>query len=298
MAANREIELYLSGSKATGLLLYGHYGMPLKEEGLSIAASLLETNKERLEVHPDFLLLERGKDEKTLGVDSLQELFSKAALKPALGDIMVILIHNMDAMTEQAQNKLLKTLEDNTNVRIIATANDIDKVLPTIKSRVRQIHFYPMTQRKFKEWCEESPYTFSEELYIITHGCPGVIEAYLEVVDIFKEIKNAYEDIKVETIFSILHLLKEKDSESYHTCYPQLIFNLWEYLGFLVKNSLIQEKTFHRQCNYTTRQLQNAISVVSTQMAACKQNSYQKDVFFLGIVNFVESLKGGLNNGK
>ena len=48
MAINREIELYLSGSRTTGLLLFGHKGMPLKEEGMKIAASLLNTNTNML----------------------------------------------------------------------------------------------------------------------------------------------------------------------------------------------------------------------------------------------------------
>lgn len=291
--ANRELELYLAGAKSTGLLIYGHLGMPLKEEGLNIAASLLNTEKARLEVHPDFLLLERGKDEKSLGVDSLKELFLKATLKPAMGDIMVILIHNIDYMTEQAQNKLLKTLEDNANVRIIATANDIDKVLSTIKSRVRQIHFYPLTQVEFKKWCEENKYSYSEELYIVTHGCPGVIEEYAEVVDIFKNIRKSFEENRIENLFSLLHLLKEKDGESFYNCFPQLIPNLWEYLGFLAKNSLILQRVFHEHSIYNTNCLQDAIDVVSTQMSNCKQHSYQKDTFFLGIVNYVEALKGG-----
>ena len=291
--ANKELELYISGSKSTGVLLYGNKGMPLKEEALSLAASLLNTTKEKLSVHPDFLLIEREKDAKYLGVDSLNDLFVKIALKPAFGTFIVILIHNIDFMTEQAQNKLLKTLEDNLSVRIITTANDVDKVLPTIKSRVRQINFYPLTKTDFKNWCENNSYSYSEELYFVTRGCPGIIEEYEEVVTVFKALGNAYEEHSVKNFYQILHLLKEKDSENFFAIFPDVVPNLWDYLGYLVKCSLINQRLYHTIPKYKNEYLEKAILVVSKQMSAYKQPSYQKDTFFLGIVDFVEALTGG-----
>ena len=44
---------------------------------------------------------------------------------------------------------------------------------------------------------------------------------------------------------------------------------------------------------HSIQSLISAGDIVAFQMTACKRHSYQKDSFFLGIVDFVETMNGG-----
>ncbi|WP_448564283.1 hypothetical protein [Thalassotalea ganghwensis] len=88
--------------------------------------------------HPDHLLI--NEEERFISVDLIRRLttfFEKTAL---IGERQVALVLNAEKMTESAANALLKTLEEPTNNSfIILTTSDVERLLPTIRSRCRTI---------------------------------------------------------------------------------------------------------------------------------------------------------------
>lgn len=86
--------------------------------------------------HPDVLYIE---DEK-LGVESTKQIREFLKLKPYQSDTRVVFILNAHNFTQDAQNSLLKTLEEPPqSTLIVLGGNTADAFLPTVKSRCQII---------------------------------------------------------------------------------------------------------------------------------------------------------------
>jgi hypothetical protein len=77
----------------------------------------------------------------SLGVDQAREVVSRASLAPVEADRSVFLFPDAGAMTEQAANALLKTLEEPTaEVVFLLVAESEEDFPPTVASRCRTVH--------------------------------------------------------------------------------------------------------------------------------------------------------------
>ena len=96
--------------------------------------------------HPDVKTL---RPEKSLGVDGMRELIAGVQLRAFEGGVKAVLLERADRMTVQAQNCLLKTLEEPPAGTLFFLLTDTPSaLLPTIVSRCRTVHFYPLTQEQ------------------------------------------------------------------------------------------------------------------------------------------------------
>ena len=86
--------------------------------------------------NPDYIVV----DKPSILVDDILEILEDAELKPMIYPYKVILIKNAESVNEIAQNKLLKTLEEpNRSTIFILTTTSEEKLLPTVKSRLKKI---------------------------------------------------------------------------------------------------------------------------------------------------------------
>lgn len=96
--------------------------------------------------HQDFIQVEPGGKSRTIGVDAIHQLAASAALGPVLSPFKVCLIDEAHTMREDAQNSLLKLLEEPPDYWLfILVADDREKLLPTIRSRVMELRFDPLS---------------------------------------------------------------------------------------------------------------------------------------------------------
>ena len=80
------------------------------------------------------------KDNKSIVVEDINEIVSDSIQRPMDGEYKVYILKNFDKATVQAQNKILKTLEEPPhNVVFILTCSNLGNVLPTISSRVKRV---------------------------------------------------------------------------------------------------------------------------------------------------------------
>ena len=92
----------------------------------------IEMNK-----NPDLLIL----DKLNLQVADIEKLIADVQLKPMIYDYKIVFITNAEGINETAQNKLLKTLEEpNPQVIFVLTCTNVEKLLPTIKSRLNKYY--------------------------------------------------------------------------------------------------------------------------------------------------------------
>lgn len=95
--------------------------------------------RNQINKNPDLLIL----DKPTLQVVDIQGLIDDVQLKPMVYKYKVVFITNADGINQIAQNKLLKTLEEpNPQVIFVLTCTNVEKLLPTIKSRLTK-HYVP-----------------------------------------------------------------------------------------------------------------------------------------------------------
>lgn len=88
--------------------------------------------------HPDHVVLDSAKE--TIGVDPVRDLSAEVAIRPYEGAVRTILLPTADKLTIQAQNALLKTLEEPPGHAVFfLLAENRDRLLPTILSRCMEI---------------------------------------------------------------------------------------------------------------------------------------------------------------
>ena len=95
--------------------------------------------------HPDVFLLKPEKEGASIGIDRIRALIRDIGLKPYEANKKVYIIDDADAMTQEASNALLKTLEEppSGSVIILVTENT-NLLLPTIVSRSQGVRFFSL----------------------------------------------------------------------------------------------------------------------------------------------------------
>ncbi len=96
------------------------------------------------------------KTDKILVADA-NEIVAEAYVRPVNLPYKIFLLQNFDNATEEAQNKLLKILEEPPqNVYFFISAKSEEKVLPTIKSRCEKIKILPLQAEEISKICTDT----------------------------------------------------------------------------------------------------------------------------------------------
>ncbi len=100
---------------------------------------------------PDFLSI--LPDGQNIRISQIKELNRKLSFAPVTGGYRVCVIHQAEAMNDEAANSFLKTLEEPPprNILILKATEHLD-LLPTIVSRCQQVPFQPLPGREIKDW--------------------------------------------------------------------------------------------------------------------------------------------------
>ena len=173
---------------------------------LRFVANLLKIDVQKLRSHPEVIFAEKAFDKKKkeyknyIGVEEIRLLTQRLALSSFSGGTKVAIIENAELMNTQAQNALLKTLEEPSGkTLIILVANRPEALLQTILSRVVHLRFGLVARDTI---CKELETTIiketAHELAGISAGRPGIAKELLD-----KEKREAYSDA-LEEAFNFL----------------------------------------------------------------------------------------------
>jgi len=97
-------------------------------------------------VHPDVVALEPG-ESGVIKIDQAREVIAAAAYRPFEGRRRLVIVDPADALNVDAQNALLKTLEEPppSSTFVLVTARP-DVLLPTVQSRCQRVRFGRLTE--------------------------------------------------------------------------------------------------------------------------------------------------------
>ncbi|MDR1701019.1 MAG: DNA polymerase III subunit, partial [Lachnoclostridium sp.] len=113
--------------------------------------------------HPDVIWI--TKEKSGYGVEEIRNQLNKVVyMKPFSSRYKIFLITEAETMTEAAQNALLKTIEEPPEYAvIILMTNNINRLLPTVRSRCMNLEFGPITTSAIEEYLLKH-YPISEDL--------------------------------------------------------------------------------------------------------------------------------------
>ncbi len=108
--------------------------------------------------HADFFSTEKKFDEtknqfkNALDVEEVRKIAPFLRMTSSEGGWRIVIVDDADSMTRNAQNALLKILEEPPpNAVLILVAHNAGGLIPTIRSRAHYIHFRPLTDNVMKD---------------------------------------------------------------------------------------------------------------------------------------------------
>jgi DNA polymerase III delta' subunit len=117
----------------------------------------------------------------------VRELVEDLSLMPMEGGARVAIVEGAHRMTEDAQNALLKTLEDApSGVVIVLCADEEDRLLPTIRSRCQRIRLGTLGGRDIEGWLTDrglADAPAAARAARLADGRPGLALAYARAPD-------------------------------------------------------------------------------------------------------------------
>ena len=182
--------------------------------------------------HPDFMIID-SEDNKSIKIGQIRFLQEQIAEKPIISSRKVYIINNSDLMTVEAQNCLLKTLEEPPEyATIILVLSNENKLLNTIKSRCTKINFHDISKEDLMKFASQNNITITNTLLDICGGSINKLITLKDDAETYSTLDNILNDFSKKDIVDIWNeseiLYKSKDN----------IANLLDYFNIYFFNKL------------------------------------------------------------
>ena len=167
--------------------------------------------------HPDFHVIEP--DGSGIKIEQIRMLQNKILEKPIKSNKKVYIIDNSETMTKEAQNCLLKTLEEPPEyAMIILICSNENLLLNTIQSRCTKINFQRISNEELKKYIIENELieNISKSMLETLDGSIGKAYELKEMQSLYENIRPIFENIetydKIDIIRKTDVLYKSKDN--------------------------------------------------------------------------------------
>ena len=206
--------------KSHSYLFLGTAGIGKKEIAKEFAKMILCLNEKKYCNHcksciefdsnnnPDFQMVEP--DGNSIKIEQIRQMQRKIIEAPIISQNKVYIINDADLMTIEAQNCLLKTLEEPPEfVTIILIGSNENNFLSTIKSRCTIIKFQDIENSQIKDYLENKyDIKVSDNLLEIFGGSIGKAEKLKDKQELYNSIIEIIENIEN---LDIIDLFKRAD---------------------------------------------------------------------------------------
>lgn len=248
LIGNEKVKELLTKSINTNTILHSYLFVGIEGIGKSLFAKefaksilCLEENKycmkctSCLEIennnHPDFMQIEP--DGNSVKIEQIRFLQQKIAEKPIISKNKVYIINNADSMTKEAQNSLLKTLEEPPEYAvIILIASNESNLLNTIKSRCTKIAFQTIENEKIERYIKENvSENVTKSMIDMCGGSIGKALKLKEGQEIYEELEKLVQNLDTKDLIDIMNNteLFSKSKEN--------IYEILDYLNIILYNT-------------------------------------------------------------
>lgn len=233
-----------SGTSHQAYIFEGPEGLNVMESAKLFAASLTCKNPAtapcidcdicRLSysnTNPDIVYI-TTEDKKSIGVDAVREMSKDVYIKPFSAEKKVYIIEDGMALTDEAQNAMLKILEEPPEyaVFIIITTSSA-KLLPTVLSRCTKVRFTPLSRERMQKYIEEKYKDLSIDVDFLIRFSQGIPKKADDIIN-----DADFEPLRQESFRMIIPLLSKHKISAYQVSdflennkdRAELILDLWE----------------------------------------------------------------------
>jgi len=166
--------------------------------GLPCGTCRICVQVERMQ-HPDLSVVQAETLGGVLKVEQVRELQRQLSLAPYEAAYRIALLLRFDEANDNAQNALLKTLEEpNDKVILLLTAELPENMLPTIVSRCELLHLHPAPMQALSAALIEKEKLSSDQSRLIAHiagGRPGYALRLCQEPDLMERRKLWLDDL-------------------------------------------------------------------------------------------------------
>ena len=183
----------------------------------------------------------------SFGVDDVREIIDEVNKKPFEGDKKVMIIHQGNKLTIQAQNALLKTIEEPpTEVYIIILCESLELILDTIKSRCEIYKLTPLTKDELYKYIAIKGYDYSEEekasAIAFSEGIPGRIDRYFSDTEL-QELRDKIVDLLLQLTNNEIEAILEKEEQL--VSYKQNKEEVINVLSSFIRDILVNKEVYN-----------------------------------------------------
>ena len=212
----------------------------------------IETNN-----NPDHFLIES--DNEKIKIEQIREMQKKIAEKPIISNKKVYIINNADTMTTEAQNCLLKTLEEPPEyIIIILIASNENNLLSTIKSRCTRMYFEQLSNEEIKTYIVNNypEDEINEDILEIYQGSIGKVVKLRNKKELYEKVEKIIKNLDGKSLIEILQMSEEIYSSK------EEIYSILDYINILLL----------KKCKENTRYVKT-IQIVEETKKRLKVNS-------------------------
>lgn len=210
--------LALKQEQPHAVLISGMSGAGKESVAMELTKHLLQSPT--LTNHPYFMTINPEKG--SIGIEAIRNARSFLSHKtPGAGTIRrVIVCIDAHSMTTEAQNSLLKTLEEPpADTAIILTSHDINSLMPTIRSRTQHVIVLPVDALQAQTYFEQRGFDAKavQTAYSLSDGAAGLMHALLQnqvdhpLVEAINHAKTLLQASRHERLIQVDELAKNKD---------------------------------------------------------------------------------------
>ena len=207
--------------------------------------------------NPDFVLI--SPDGNNIKIEQIRDIQKRIQEKPIISEKKVYIIDNADLMTTEAQNCLLKTLEEPPEFAvIILIGSNSNTFLPTIKSRCTIMNFNKISDEEMTKYLREKcdVKNIDQNMLYMYQGSIGKSLELKEKQEEYRNIENIINNINRYDLIDFINnaeiLYKSKEE----------INDILDYINVILLNKAKDEYLYS-----------NCIQIVENTKKRLKQNA-------------------------
>ena len=159
--------------------------------------------------NPDFFIIEP--DGNSIKIDQIRQMQKSVLEKPIESNKKVYIIDNCHLMTKEAQNCMLKTLEEPQEyIVIIMISSNENSILPTVKSRCTKIYFKELSDSDIFKYIgsKDEGNLLENDLIKLCGGSISKADFVTNKIDLLNQIKDFIREI--ENINKLAYIQKNQ----------------------------------------------------------------------------------------